>query len=592
MADNLFTDSASAPLLRPFSRRALVRAFGASALTAGTLALLSACGGTTTTPTSAPTAPPTSPPATQAPLQVTAAPVVTAAPTPTAAPVTKPTVVPTKAATAAGNTLIIGRAGDSVKLDPNDIEDGESVMVTHQIFESLVRYSLKQPPLMIEPSLAEGWEISNDNLQLTFKLRKGVKFHDGTDFNADAVVFTFKRLSDANDPYHKGKFVYWNDNFGGFPGNLKSIEKIDDYTVKLTLASPDGEILPKLSLFSFAIVSPTAVKKDPDNFFKNPIGTGPFMFKEWVQGDHISVVKNPNYWGGVPKLDGIIWKVIPDNSARAAEMQAGTIDAGEIAAVDIPTLKKNSDITVILQPAVSVGYLAFNPSAEPVFKDVRVRRAFAHAINRKAIIDAFYGDLGEVPTQFQPPAILGYNSDLKYYEYDPEKAKQLLKEAGVDKISTDFWYMSVTRGYFPDPKSIAEAMARDLSAIGVTVKLQTKDWGAYLDDRTKGKLGLYMLGWGSDNGDPDNFIGYFFKAEKKEFSYDNPELRDLLKKGGELIDPKEREPYYQKAQKIVNDDVPCIPIAWARGTAVIRKRVHGYTAPLFAEGEWREVTLS
>src|SRR6185312_7372635 len=142
--------------------------------------------------------------------------------------------------------------------------------------------------------------------------------------------------------------------------------------------------------------------------------------------------------------------------------------------------------------------------------------------------------LGEAPSQFQPPAILGYNSELKYYDYNPDKAKSLLKDAGVSKLTTDFWYMSVTRGYYPDPKSIAEAMARDLSAAGITVNLKTKDWGAYLDDRTKGKLGLYMLGWGSDNGDPDNYIGYFFKAVKPEFSYDNKDLRDLLQKGGEL----------------------------------------------------------
>jgi peptide/nickel transport system substrate-binding protein len=360
----------------------------------------------------------------------------------------------------------------------------------------------------------------------------------------------------------------------------------------MTLKQPDGEILPKLSLFSFAIVSPTAVKKDPENFFKNPVGTGPFIFKEWVQGDHVTVAKNPNYWGGAPKIDGIIYKVIPDNSARAAEMQAGTIDVGEIAAVDVPNLQKSPDINVTLQPAVSVGYLAFNPSASPVFKDLKVRQAFAHAINRKAIIDAFYGDLGQVPTQFQPPAILGYNKDLQYYDYNPDTAKQLLQQAGVTNLKTDFWYMSVTRGYFPDPKSIAEAIARDLSAVGITVNLQTKDWGAYLDDRTKGKLGLYMLGWGSDNGDPDNFIGYFFKANKPEFSYDNADLRDTLTKAGELIDPAQRDPLYQKAQKLVNDGVPCIPMAWARGAVVSRKRLQNYNAPLFAQGEFREVTLA
>jgi len=277
--------------------------------------------------------------------------------------------------------LIVGRTGDSVKLDPNDIEDGESTQVTTEIFDSLVRYSPKQPPLTIEPALAEGWDISSDNLTLTFRLRKGVKFHDGTDFNADAVLFTFQRMSDPSNQYHKGNFVYWHDNFGGFPGNLKTIEKVDDSTVKLTLAQPDGEILPKLSLFFVSIISPTAFKKDPASFFKNPVGTGPFQFKEWIKGDHITLTANPNYWGGPPKLDTLIFRVIPDNSARAAEMQAGSIQTGEIAAVDIPNLRKNPAVTVLEQPAVSTGYLALNLN-QPVFKDLKVRQAFGAAINR------------------------------------------------------------------------------------------------------------------------------------------------------------------------------------------------------------------
>jgi peptide/nickel transport system substrate-binding protein len=259
---------------------------------------------------------------------------------------------------------------------------------------------------------------------------------------------------------------------------------------------------------------------------------------------------------------------------------------------DVVTFQSDANFQIFNASVTGMPYnIMINVATAPT-DDLKVRQAFAYAINRKAIIDAFYGDLGVVPTQFQPPAILGYNADLKYYEYNPDKAKQLLKDAGVTALSVDFWYMSVTRGYFPDPKSIAEAMSRDLSAVGVKVSLKTKDWGAYLDDRTKGKLGLYMLGWGSDNGDPDNFIGYFFKANKPEFSYDNADLRTTLTKAGELIDPKQRDPLYQAAEKLVNDGVPCIPIAWANGTAVSRKRLQNYTAPLFADGQYRDVKLS
>ncbi len=599
------TTSMSVP---PVSRRQFIQRLGASA---GAIALLAACGGpTAATPTTAPaagaagaaaTTAPTAAAAANAttvPLAITAAPAVTAAiaPTPaaTTAPAagTAPTVAPTKGTSAAatGNTLIVGRGGDSVKLDPHDATDGESARVTTEIYDSLVRFSAKQPPLTIEPALAEAWDISSDNTQITFKLRKNVKFHDGTDFNADAVVFNFQRLSDPANPFHKGAFEYWKENFGDYPGNLKSIEKVDDATVKFVLNKADGVILPKLSLFTFAIISPTAVKKDPENYFKQPVGTGPFIFKEWVKGDHITVTKNATYWDGPPKLDSMIWRVIPDNSARAAELQAGSIHTGDVAPVDLAALAKNPDITTVTQEAVSTGYLAFNQS-NPAFKDVRVRQAFAYAINRKAIVDAFYGGLGVVPTQFQPPSILGYDPSLKYYDYNPDKARQLLKDAGQENLKTEFWYMSVIRGYFPDPKAIAQAMASDLSKVGVTVDLKTEDWGAYLKDRNEGKFPLWIIGWGSDNGDPDNFIGYHFGTLNKGFNYDNPKLREALAKGGETIDPKQREQFYFQAEKMVNDDVPVIPIAHAKSVAVARKNVKGWTNPLFTEG-FRNVTVS
>lgn len=547
--------------------------------------VLTAC---QSTPPAAPTQPPAAGNA--------STPTAGAAKTPAAPAANTPAAAPTQAASTGGSggTLIVGRAGDSVKLDPHDITDGESNQVTLEVFNTLVRYSDKQPPLVIEPSLAEKWTISEDNKTITFNLRKGVKFHDGTAFNADAVIFSFDRMSNPKNEFHKGTFEYYKENFGDFPGNLKSIEKVDDYTVKMTLNDPDGVILPKLSLFTFAIISPTAFKKDPDGFARNPVGTGPFKFVEWVKGDHITLEKNADYWEkGEPKLDKIIFRVIPDNSARAAEMKAGTIHTGEFALSDIPTLSKDSNIQIINQPPLSTGYLAFNFAVKP-FDNVKVRQAIAHAINRKAIVDAFYEGMGVVPTQFQPETILGYDPSLKYYEYDPNKAKQLLAEAGFPNgFETDFWYMSVTRGYFPDSKGIAEAMAADLAKVGIKTNLKTEDWAAYLKDREEGKFGMWMLGWGSDNGDPDNFIGYHFVSlNKKEDSYNNQQLHDLLVKGAQVADPKEREKYYKQAEKIVNDDVPRIPVAHAKTPIVLSKKIQGYNAQVFTEGPWRKVWIA
>jgi len=484
-----------------------------------------------------------------------------------------------------GGTFIVARGGDSVFIDGSNASDGESWRVAGEILEPLVR--LEGTSTKVVPWLAESFE-SADGITWTFHLRKGVKFHDGTEFNADAVKWNFDRWMDPNNQWRFGRtFEYYDTVFGE---NMKITETkvVDKNTFQIILAKPSAILLVNLTLASFAISSPTAVQKQGDKYATaagSSVGTGPFMFKEWVPNDHITLVKNPKWWGVGPKLDTLIFRSIPDNSARLAEFLAGTVQQADLAQTDMATAEADPNIVSYTTPAMGVGYIAFQQCIKP-FDNVKVRQAVSMAINRKAIVETFYTKQDTLATGFQPPAILGSNPNLPAIEYNPDAAKALLAEAGFPNgFTTDFWYIPVIRGYFPDSKAIAEAMAVDLAKIGVTVNLKTEDWATYLQDRLDGKFSMWMLGWGSDNGDPDNFIGYHFAhpvgQPKTEDCYNNDQLAQLLIDGAKEPDVAKREKIYQDAELIVHNDWARLPVAWTAGKAFFRKEVKGYQPVVF-----------
>lgn len=519
-----------------------------------------------------------------------------AAPTGSTAPAAEATTAPAagtasnESATPGPNdkdgTLVVGRGGDSVGLDAGTQSDGESARVMQEIIEPLTR--LEGTSTKPIPWLAESWDTT-DSQTWTFHLRKGVKFHDGTDFNAEAVKFNMDRWRNPNDPSRMGRtFEYYGYEFGETLG-ISDVVVLDDNTVQVKLSHPSSVLLNKLSLaFAFGINSPTAIKTQGDKYGTpagTAVGTGPFKFVEWVPDDHITVERNDDWWGPRPNLKSIIWRSIPDNSARFAELQAGTIQQADLAQTDLPAAAADPNLKLYVQPSTSTGYIAFQQCTQP-FDKLEVRQAIAHAVNWAALIPAFYGDYGQLAGSFQPPAILGSNPDIKPPTYDPDLAKQLLAKAGLPNgFTTDFWYIPVVRGYFPDSKAIGEAIAADLAKVGITVNLKTEDWGAYLDDRLQGKFPMWMLGWGSDNGDPDNFIGYHFAQTpdvlRKEDCYRNDELGKLLVQGSTESDIAKREDIYKQAETLVNKDVARIPVVWATTPVVFRSNVMGYKPVVF-----------
>jgi len=498
----------------------------------------------------------------------------------------------------AQTTFVFGGQGEPVSLDPAIITDGVSSRITRQIYEGLVKY--KGPTTEVIAALAEKWEVSKDGTVWTFTLHKGVKFHDGNPCDAAAVVWNFDRWRLSKHPQHENQikagqtFEYYEAQFGGFDEKslITKVEAVNPQTVRITLKNPQGPFLANLAMFVFDIVSPKAVEKHGLNFGKNPVGTGPFKFVEWKVGQEVILEANKDYWdkAHAPKVQRVVVRNIKDNSQRLAALKAGELHGFEgLNPDDVKVVRADPNLQIILRPTNTTGYVAFNYKVKEL-RDGRVRQAIAHAINKKGIVDALYGGTGMVATQFQPPPLWGYNKELKDYEYNPERAKQLLRDAGfgqgLKEITWDdgrkeplqFWYMPVSRPYYPNPKEIAEAIAADLAKAGITVQLQTTDWAVYLDKRKNGQLPLYMLGWTGDNGDPDNFVCYFFcsPGNSREGFYANQQITDVLMEAQKLTDQPKRAALYRKAEQMIHDDVARIFIANNQPPLPFSKKVKGY----------------
>jgi peptide/nickel transport system substrate-binding protein len=525
----------------------------------------------------------------------------------------------------AGGRFIFGRGGDSVQLDPAIVTDGESFRVTGQCLEPLYQYEPGGTTPI--PALATECTTNEAGTEWTCTLRQGVKFHDGTDFNADAVIFNFERWRFTDNPYHfeSQVFEYYEYMWSGFDdaSAIASVEKIDDYTVKFVLSVPVAPFLANLAMDMFAISSPAAIEQYGEDYglpSVGCVGTGPFKFVEWTEGDHITVEAYDDYWGGRPTIDQIVWRVIPDDSARVLALRAGDIDALEQATIeDIQAAEADPDLYVLARPALNTGYLAFNYAIEEM-RDINFRRAVAHAINRQGLQENFFGTYGEVASNFLPPNMLGHNADIEDWAYDTEMAKQYLADAGFpegisevtlaqdivdaegnvvytagEKIPLRLYYLPITRFYFPSPKEVAEGMAADLAKAGINVTLELAgDWSTYLGLRRTGQLvGLYQLGWGGDNGDPDNFHGYFWgfgsgdrvgddpsawvkTPDQREGFYANQEVATLCYEGQINPDRAERELIYKQIEQLLHDDVARVWLVHNNTPLLFSNKVSGY----------------
>lgn len=499
-------------------------------------------------------------------------------------------------------TFIFGSSEDPKTLDAAYVSDGESLRVIYQVYETLV--ALEPGTTEVVPGLAEEWEISDDGLTYTFHLREGVTFHDGEPFNAEAVCFNFDRWYNFTGPQQSGDVsYYWQTVFGGFatadlessPATSRygSCEATDELTATLNLTEPSSALLAGLVLPPFSIASPKAIEEGGTDIeqagdslsytggFGSEVvaGTGPFKFVSWERGESLTLERNDDYWGDAPALDEIIFRPIPDATARLQALQAGEIDAYEgVNAADIGAIEANGD-QVVERPAFNVGYVGFNNKL-PIFQNEMIRQAIAHALNRQGLLDAAYPEGAVVANQFLPPEQWGYNDSIEGYEYDPELAKQLIADSGETNLTLEFWYPAdVSRPYMPDPQAVYESFAADLQAVGFTIVPKTVPWTPdYLQNIQGDGLGqLFLLGWTGDYADPDNFVGTFFRQDRPEFGFSDPTIQGLLNEALAETDQAAREALYQEANQAIYDYIPGVPFVHNQPLLAVAGRVTGYT---------------
>jgi len=507
-----------------------------------------------------------------------------------------------QAAAQAGGNFRFGQSGDITVLDPWNVTDGNSLLVTRQIFESLVAY--EPTGFKIVPKLATKWEPSGDGRTWTFTLRDDVKFHDGTHLTAEAVVFNFERGRTTKHP-QRGKpvgdgFAYFGAMWNGFDSDsiISKVEAKDATTVVFTLKYAFGPFLANLTMPSFAIVSPRSVRDDPDGWMtvssKDAAGTGPFGFKPgaWQKGVQIVLDKNPTYWQRdekgmpLPYLDKVTFRFIKDSAARILELKAGSVDAvRDFSPQDLATLKADPNLAYIPRPPLNVAYLGVNHSMKP-FDNVNARKAVAHAINRSAIAQALFAGEAKAASQFLVPGMLGYDDSVTdFYRYDEAAAKKALADAGLPNgFETDLWYMPVSQTYYPDPRRIAEAFAADLAKIGIKATLRTEDWTEYQRDARENRFGLWLLGRTGDTGDPDNLLNVLFgprvQAGKdlptEGGAWSNPQAWALLRQAQTQTADSKRAELYKQVSKIVQQEVVSIPTFYANPTTGTSRKVRGY----------------
>ncbi|MFQ5595881.1 MAG: ABC transporter substrate-binding protein, partial [Anaerolineae bacterium] len=386
---------------------------------------------------------------------------------------------------------------------------------------------------------------------------------------------------------------FWEGMFGGFQTEqgaegssqslVASVEAPDDQTFRLVLTKPFAPLLHNLAMSAFAILNPDAVISEGVEVYglpagTRPVGTGPFRLIDWRDGE-VVLAANPAHWDGPPALSRLVFRTIPDNRARFAALERGEID-GMVSPTteDLARAGQDPRIQVIMDPKPTTTFLNFNLDGEFLGKRA-VRLAIAHAINKPALIQAAFGPTWAVATQMLPPALWGYNESIQDYPYDPERARELLASAGLtDTFEVDLWYPDLPRPYLPNPRAAAEAIARDLEAVGISATLDTEHWSAYLADRSYGAFSMWLLGWTGYNGDPDSFFFYHFgEATPRAGNYDNPELQDSLLRGQVIGDPEIREGMYRGAAAMIHEDIPRLFLAHPQEPLLFSSHVVGFT---------------
>ncbi|OJU06337.1 ABC transporter substrate-binding protein [Metarhizobium album] len=497
------------------------------------------------------------------------------------------------ATSAWSKTLVYCSEGSPEGFDPSLYTAGTTFDASSRTaYSRLVEF--KHGSTEIEPGVAESWTISPDGLEYTFKLRAGVKFQT-TDYftptrelNADDVIFSFERQIKADHPWHKYvEGASWEYAAGmGFPELIKSIEKVDDLTVKFVLNKPEAPFIANLGMDFASIMSKEYADKltaegKVAQLNQMPLGTGPFTFVAYQPDAVIRYKANPDYYKGKEKIDDLVFAITTDAAVRAQKLKAGECHVMPYPnAADVAELKADPNLTVMEEEGLNVAYLAYNTQMAP-FDKPEVRKALNMAVNKQAIIDAVFQGAASIAKNPIPPTMWSYNDAIEDDKYDPDAAKKALEAAGVKDLKMKIWAMPVSRPYMLNARRAAELMQADLAKVGVEVEIVTHEWAEYLKLSSDVKRdGAVMLGWTGDNGDPDNFLDTLLGCEavggNNRAQWCNEEFNKLVKAAKQTSDQAERAKFYQDAQVIFKREAPWNTIDHSLVFLPVSKKVSGF----------------
>ena len=496
--------------------------------------------------------------------------------------------------------------------DGFDVVQFNSLVTTNAsadvIFNSLVSYD--EAAKKVVPALAQSWDVSPDGLTYTFHLRPNVQFQT-TDYfkpthalNADDVVFTFSRMLDDSNPWHKvtGASGFPHAQSMGLPKLIKSVSKVDENTVKFELNQPDATFISILTMGFASIYS----SEYADQLLKagkqvdlnaKPIGTGPFVLKSYTKDAVIRYDVNPSYWGPKPKIDRLIYAITPDATVRAQKVKAGECQiALSPKPQDVTDAKTDKSLAVVQTPAFMTAFVALNTDKKPL-DNQKVRAALNMAFDRTTYLKTVFDNTATAAVNPYPPNTWSYNKSVKPWPYDPAKAKNLLAQAGFPNgFSTTIWVRPTGSMLNPNPKAGAELLQADFAKIGVKADVKVIEWGELIKEAKLGQHDSLFMGWAGDNGDPDNFLSPLFScnAVKSGINFArfcDADLDKLIADGKATPDQAKRAKAYEAAQQIIHDQALWIPLGYPTAAAITRSDVSGYHVSPFGRQNFTTVVV-
>lgn len=481
-----------------------------------------------------------------------------------------------------GGTFQGRLASDPPTLDPAFITDTTSSEVADNIFDGLVQYDEE---LNVVGALAKDWEISDDGLVWKFNLHDNVKFHNGRKMTAEDVVYSFTRILDPQTQSSRASLL---ENVTGAKafrsGQAKTVEglkALDENTFEITLEKPFTPFLSVLAMSNLVVVPKEEIERYGKDFTSHPVGTGAFKFVEWKHDDHVTLEGNKDYFEGRPYLDKVVYRVIPEDSPAFAEYEQGNI----YVLSNVPEGELNRIVNgdefkdeLIKSPQLGVYYIGINNN-KPILKDVKVRQAISHAINKQAIAEVLRQGTVIPADTVLPPGMPGYSDEIKGPQYDVAQAKTLLKEAGyANGLPSE---IELAYNTSKNHQSIAEAVQADLKEVGIKVKLVNMDWGVYITKLDNGETQLFRNGWIADYPDPDNFLDILFHSRNvgpggNSVFYKNPKVDQLLDEAKAMKTGDERWEKYHEIERIIAEDVPLVPLYYYTNIVLRKPFVHDF----------------